>query len=224
MLTADLDAIRKNRAAFDADHKYRLRIPKDADFARLVTTHRQRIGALTNSLANGAFTPLEYIERLFELFEGGHTDAVLLGRRLAGDQAPNEADDLLFAQLVMDGEAEYLARFLTDIQNGRYTDESGALKVKPIAARARLYTGKYRGTANEVFVLSSDEGETFAWHQLTVEPCDDCPVIEAGGPYTLEQLAGIGHPGQGRQACRTQCGCILRRISDNRFGFSRSYD
>jgi hypothetical protein len=149
---------------------------------------------------------------------------VRLARGLNEDFTPLEADDRAFASLVMDGEAEYLARFLTDLQAGRYTDADGELKGRAVAARARMYTGKYRGTANEVFVLSSPEGDEFAWHQLTVEPCEDCPRIEAGGPYTAEALALIGHPGQGRQQCRTNCGCVVVRLSDGRFGFSRSYD
>jgi hypothetical protein len=224
LITANLPLIRKNRAAFEAEQKFRRRLPTDKDFARLVTAHRSMIETLTENLAEGTYTATEYIERLFAMLERGHTESVKLGRNLGGDFADSEPDDLGFAQLVMDGEAEYLARFLTDIQTGRYTDADGALRAKAVRARARMYTGKYRGTANEVFVLSSEDGEKFAWHQLTIEPCDDCPRIERGGPYTAEQLAIIGHPGQGRTQCKTNCGCVIVRLSDGRFGFSRSYE
>lgn len=224
LITANLPQIRKNRAAFEAEQKFRQRIPTDKDFGKLVTAHRRQIATLTDALSEGRLSGREYIERLFALFEDGHAEAVVMGRNLSEDFAPLEEDDRAFARLVMDGEAEYLVRFLSDIERGRYTDDQGQIKTKPVAARARMYTGKYRGTANEVFVLSSPEGETFAWHQLTLEPCDDCPVLERGGPYTAEQLALIGHPGQGRQQCRTNCGCIVVRLSDGRFGFSRSYE
>jgi hypothetical protein len=224
LITANLPQIRKNIAAFEAEQKLRRRIPTDKDFAKLVTAHRGRIATLTDALAQGTYTEREYIENLFALLEDGHTESVRLARGLNEDFTPLEDDDRGFASLVMDGEAEFLARFLNDLVSGRYRDAGGELKTKAVAARARMYTGKYRGTANEVFVLSSPDGEKFAWHQLTIEPCDDCPRIERGGPYTSEQLALIGHPGQGRQQCRTQCGCLLRRISDNRFGFSRSYE
>lgn len=224
LITANLPQIRANRVAFEADQKYRRRIPTDKVFGRLVTTHRERILTLTNGLESGTYTPREYIERLFALLEDGHTEAVRLGRGLNEDFSPLEDDDRAFASLVMDGEAEFLTRFLTDIEAGRYTNADGELRTRPVVARAKMYTGKYRGTANEVFVLSSPEGDEFAWHQLTIEPCEDCPRIEAAGPYTSEQLASIGHPGQGRQKCRTNCGCVLVRLSDKRFGFSRSYE
>lgn len=216
--------IRKNRAAFEAEQKFRTRIPTDKDFARLVTAHRSQIAALTERLAARELSEREYVERLFALFEDGHTESVRLGRRLGGDFEPNEEDDIAFARLVMDGEANYLFRFLGDLESGRYTDAAGEIKGRAVAARARMYTGKYRGTANEVFVLSSPEGEKFAWHQLTLEPCDDCPRIERAGPYTADQLAVIGHPGQGRTQCKTMCGCVVVRLSDGRFGFSRSYE
>ena len=224
LITANLPQIRKNIAAFEAEQKLRGRIPTDKDFAKLVTAHRGRIATLTDGLARGVYSEREYIETLFALLEDGHTESVRLARGLNEDFTPLEADDRAFASLVMDGEAEFLARFLTDLQAGRYTDADGELKGRAVAARARMYTGKYRGTANEVFVLSSPEGDEFAWHQLTIEPCEDCPRIEAGGPYTAEALALIGHPGQGRQQCRTNCGCVVVRLSDGRFGFSRSYD
>lgn len=200
------------------------RTPTDADLARLVVGSRSKLNQLGNRLANGILDPQEYIEAIFAVLEDSHADAVVLGRWLGGDLAPRELDDDLFAQLVMDGESQFLEGFLNDLQTGRYLDSDGNLKLLHVKARARMYSGKLRATANETFVLASPVGEKFAWHDLTAESCGDCPVIAAGGPYTASDFNRIGYPGQGRQACKTQCGCVLVRLSDSRFGFSRSYD
>lgn len=218
-------AAAKLREALDLQQKYRKpRVPKDADFARLITGTRGKLNKLADRFANGILDGRGYIDALFGVLTGAHAEAVTLGRHLAGDLTPQEIDDELFAELVMQGESTYLARFLNDLQVGRYIDADGNILIAQIKARATMYSGKLRGTANEVFVLSSPVDASFAWHQLTAEPCDDCPRIEAGGPYTSEELSVIGHPGQGKQQCLTHCGCVLVRLADGVFGFSRSYD
>lgn len=198
------------------------KIPTDEQFGRLVLGTRGKVQQLGSRLARGILEPQEYIEALFDLLESAHAQAVLMGRNLGGDLTPFESDDEAFAKLIMDGEARFLARFEADILTGRY-GIGKEVNVAAINARANLYTGKLRATANETFVLSSEVTDTFAWELLAAENCDDCPRIANGGPYTASQLDLIGYPGNGRQQCRTNCGCILVRLRDKVFGFSRSY-
>lgn len=215
-------AAAKLLAEIDAQQKYRKpKVPKDADFVKLATATKRKVNRIVDKLATGVLTDAEFIEAMVDVLLDGHTEAAVMGRKLAGDLSPAELDDELFAQVVVDGEGKYLARFLNDLQIGRYLDADGNRLTAQIRARAQLYPGKLRGTANETFILASADNETFAWHQLAAEPCDDCPRIEAGGPYTLATIPS--YPGDGRTQCRTSCGCVLVRLSDNRFGFSRSY-
>lgn len=209
----------------DVDEKKRRtrKIPTDRDFAKFVNGQRARIEELTSSLAKGNLTNREYIEALFSLLEGGHAESAFMGRQISGDLSPMDDDDFGFAELVMNGESEFLARFLSDLDGGRYYDaEQRAFKEAQINQRAKMYTGKFRGTANETFVLSSEIEDEFNWHQLTIEPCEDCPRLESGSPYVASQLRQF--PGDGKTSCKTRCGCVLVRIRDGRFGFSRSYE
>lgn len=198
-------------------------VPTDADFANFMASTRGKVQQLGSRLNRGILSPEEYIQALFDLLEGAHANAVFMGRKLGGDLSPMEDDDFAFAARIMNEEAFNLGRFRTDLLLGRYGD-ADAWKLAQINARARLYTGRLRGTANETFVLSSQGDDVFAWHDLTAEPCEECPRIAADGPYTARQLFVIGYPAQGRQPCRGSCGCILVRLRDKTFGFSRSYD
>lgn len=199
------------------------KVPTDAQFGRMVLATQGKIDQLGSRLFRGILNPLEYIEALFDVLERAHTEAVVMGRKIGGDMSPIEADDELFAQLVMDREAIYLQNFQNDLLVGRYIGADGDLKLAQINARARLYAGKLRATANETFVLSSETTDTFIWADIALESCEQCPIIARGGPYTVDQLNAIGYPGQGRQPCRTNCGCVLIRSRDKVFGFSRSY-
>lgn len=198
------------------------RIPTDAQFSRYVEGTRARLNQLADRLAQGVLTPDEYINSVFDTLETAHTEATVMGRRLAGDFAERELDDELFAALVMDGESEYLSNFLTDLRTGRYFDSDGKLLIRQVKARAKQYTGALRATANDTFRLASGTDEYFAWHQLTIEPCDDCPAREAASPYLGSAMKYV--PGDLNQQCGRNCGCVIVRLSDGRFGFSRSYD
>lgn len=208
----------------EADFKRRKpKVPTDDQFGKFVLATRGKIDQLGGRLNRGILSPTEYIQALFDLLESAHTEAVFMGRKLGGDLTDIEADDEAFARLIMDGEARFLSGFENDLLLGRYFDELGDLKLAQVNARARLYTGKLRATANETFVLASEATDLFAWHELAAESCDECPRIARGGPYTSAQLDAIGYPGGGRQPCRTNCGCVLVRLRDKVFGFSRSY-
>lgn len=213
------------KADYEAYTKHRKPgVPTDADFSRLMVSTRGKLAQLGFRLNRGILDPTKYIQAVFDVLEASHAQAVKMGRNLGGDLSPIEDDDFAFAMRIMNEEAPFLNRFRTDILLGRYTDAQGRFKLGAINARANLYTGRIRGTANETFVLSSEPEDTFAWHDLTAESCAECPGIAAGGPYTAGQLFLIGYPAQGRQPCGGNCGCILVRLRDKTFGFTRSYD
>ncbi len=196
--------------------------PTDASFAALVSGTRARLHALIDLVAGGDLDTFTFGLQMSEALRLAHTEAVILGRNLAGDLSPRELDDELFAAMVMRDQDKFLARFIGDIGAGRYSNDDGTLKLAQIKARANLYGSRLRGTANDVFVLASPVGALFAWHQLTVEPCEDCPRWEAGSPYLESQLTT--KPGMGQTQCGVNCGCVLVRIDDGVIGFSRSYD
>jgi hypothetical protein len=198
------------------------RKPTDAKFGKLVTATQNRLHAICERLALGEIDATTFGGLMRQELRDAHVSAVVMGRNLAGDFAEPELDDKLFAELVMQEQDQYLRRFVSDIAAGRYTDaEEQVLKLAQVQQRAGYYASRIRGTANDVFVLASGPGEMFAWHQLTIEPCEDCPRLEAGGPYRGDLLPT--KPGMGRTQCRTNCGCVLVRLSDGLIGFSRSY-
>jgi hypothetical protein len=183
----------------------------DALFGRT----RTAIAGLAESLADGALDPRGFGDALVAALEGAHTEAVVIGRHHAGDLAPPEADDATFAGLVVDGEAEYLARFVEDLESGRYTDQGGNWKVGAIAGRAQMYGAQLVRTANEVWALTLPETTLFYWHASKDEgSCSDCPDRETGSPYRQEDL-----PEWGSGECLTNCRCSITTGS-GREGFT----
>lgn len=220
----DFANVARLKEALDIDEKRRGdKVPTDKQFTAFVNRARRGVEELGERLANFELTQKEYIEALTNLLHKGHAEAAFMGRQLGGDLSPFELDDERWADLVMRGEADFLAGFLADLDSGRYTDfEEQVYKTAQINARGKLYTGKFRGTANETFVVTSEPDDSFMWHQLTIEPCVDCPRLEAGSPYLASSLPS--YPGDGKTQCRTNCGCVLVRQKDGRFGFTRSYE
>lgn len=175
------------------------------------TEHRAR--GLARQAVDGSLSPAAFGDRMAELLEDAHAHAAYLGRFHAGDTAPPEADDRRFAETVVDGQAEFLARFMQDLEGGRYAESA-----EGAAARAALYASRLVGTSNEVFILASDD-TLWEWVLGASEQhCPDCPGRAAGGPYTAEALAGMGYPGSGSTACKVRCRCSVRR-ADGREGF-----
>lgn len=176
--------------------------PGQVEMDRLVAETR----LLAQALAVRNLSPKAFTDALSDLLEAAHTEAVLLGRGRAGDFAPEEPDDRRFAGQVVDGEAEYLAAFRADLEDGRYADQPEA-----IARRAELYSGRLVGTANEVWALAGEETARYHWRLGGAEAhCEDCPALARGGPYTLAQLRGR-FPGSNQTACLFNCRCYLER-------------
>ena len=156
-------------------------------------------------------------QSLTDVLTEGHRQAAVIGRHRAGDLFPPEEDDRKFAQQVMRGEKPYLDALIRDITNGQYDNPDETANVSRMAARVNLYTRKMTGTANENFLLASDETE-WTWKMAEIEDhCSDCPELSAGSPYTSESLPTV--PGNNDTTCLFNCKCTLIR-SDGRSGFA----
>lgn len=152
--------------------------------------------------------PERFGDDLFSLLEGLHETAVTLGRHRGGDLTPPEPDDRAFAQDVLRGEDTFLAAFQEDLARGRYDSrEDGTPRMGAIRQRAKMYLDRVRGTANEVWALTT--GGLFYWeYDPEAENCSDCLELEAHSPYLWNNLPT--YPRQGMTLCRTSCRCLLK--------------
>lgn len=145
-----------------------------------------------------------------------HTEAVVIGRTHAGDDAPEEVDDALFAAGVLEDEHAFLQGFRQDLESGRYTGEDGVRDGDAVAARAELYARRLTGTANEVWVLSLPDDTLLAWHLGAEDSstCTDCPELAEASPYTPDTLPT--YPGKGETLCGANCRCDVSTGSGQR--------
>ena len=157
-----------------------------------------------------------------EALEPQHAEAARLGRVQAGDPLHElDPDDLEIAKSITASEAEFLDRFGVAIQDGRYTLEDGSLNEAAIQARALNYSSRLTGTANETFVLASDDDAEFTWMLGGEHNCHDCPGLAAGSPYLALDLPT--YPGANGTECLFNCNCHLVR-SDGVKGFMPGSD
>lgn len=174
----------------------------------LIHATRRAVDSLAVQAAAGSVTPEQFGDRMADLLEGAHARAVVIGRNHAGDTAPEEDDDRRFGAAVVDGEAEFLAGFVSDLQGDRYRQEGGDLSAGAIQARASLYADRVSGTANEVWGLFQEPGDTLVWNLGAGEPhCTTCPELAAGGPYTPETIPTW--PRMGGTECLSRCTCTV---------------
>ena len=189
--------------------------------AQLTDIGKTGIDHLVDGWASGLLTGEAFADRLGVLLEEGHALAVVIGRHHAGDKAPMEEDDKTFAQTVMDDEANYLSFFSSEIASGKYGTAEEDPKKEELRRRAYLYLGRYRGTANEAFVLASPADSQWNWVLSETEAevhCPDCPELADGSPYTTETLPT--YPGANDTSCLFACLCEIKR-SDGQAGFPR---
>lgn len=189
-----------------------------AAFDRAVRAARRDLRSLGRDYASGKLTAREFGDKAAERLERAHTAAVVAGRDRAGDDAPEDADDRAFAELVVDGEIEYLAGFVRDLEDGRYRDGDGNEDADAIERRASLYASRMAGTGNEAFVLTSDD-EAWEWVLGAGDNCSRCPDLAAGSPYKTLPT----YPGANTTPCKFNCRCRVRR-SDGVEGFTTPED
>jgi hypothetical protein len=151
---------------------------------------------------------LSGIEALIE----GHSRGAYLGRTMAGNDVPYGEYDTAFGSLVGEEEAIYLEGFLDDINSGKYTNADGTIDVEAIEARAELYEGRLRGTANEAFANTLDPDDLVYWeYGNTVNHCGTCTDLHDNSPYKPSEIPV--YPGENACECSIGCGCGLRTES-----------
>jgi hypothetical protein len=166
------------------------------------------LALLAALVAAGEITPAEFGDRMAAALETAHTEAVVIGREHGGDTAPAERDDRAYAEGVVDGEAEFLALFVLDLQGDRYRDAEGRWDTAAIERRAQMYGNRLVGTANEVWTQTLPGTTLYTWHLGAAEQsCGDCPRIAAGSPYLYEDMPTM--PGAGETECLTFCKCYV---------------
>lgn len=182
----------------------------------------EQLRALANDWAEGNLGPSDFGDAVAALLEDAHTQAAVLGRMHAGDDAPLDEDDRAFAESVVDGEVEYLAGFVRDLEGDRYVDADGNPKADAVAARAASYARRLTGTANESWGLSLPATTLLYW-QLggNEDHCESCPELSRSGPYRIDTIPTW--PGMGETECRTNCLCYVR-TSAGATGFRRERD
>lgn len=190
-----------------------------SDMDRLTNSTIRRVNRLVTRLQSEKITLPEFQADFHDLLVEKHARAAFLGRTRAGDKAPFEADDLQFGALIAEDEAKFLDRFVLEmlLKKPTVSHDDGSLDFARIRARAQMYAGRLTGTANQTFVLASDEKELFDWILGATEHCEVCPAIASAGPYTTYTLPT--YPRANQTPCLFNCDCTLKRRSDGKLGF-----
>jgi hypothetical protein len=185
----------------------------------LITGVRETVDAIAGAVVSGAIDAAEFGRQLAGTLEPAHGEAFSLGRRRGGDLAAFDDVDALRGERIMDDERPFLDRFVKDIQEGRYSGDGGELSAAGILARARLYVRSVESSADDGFVSTGFDDESYNWRLGSGESCSDCVTLSEGGPYTVDELAGR-YPGSGSTVCLVNCQCVLER-SDGVASFER---
>lgn len=179
---------------------------------------RSELSGAIDLLSAGLIDSGQFADIVDGILAQGHAKAFGLGRHLAGNLKIDEFADAALADLVMNEQAEYLARLADDIDAGKFSDQFGLIDKSKLQARTDFYLDRIRGSANQAFVEASQDEDEFDWITKG-ENCAGCNSLAAASPH---QKATLTHfPGDGQTECMVRCDCILRRRRDRRKGFSR---
>lgn len=173
----------------------------------------EQLRALVGQVAAGEIGPRQFGDLMAAHLEEAHIEAVVIGRHHAGDLAPLEEDDRRFARTIVDHEAEFLAGFVSDLEDDRYLDAEGNFRLGAAQQRASLYAGRLVGTANQTWGLTLPPETTLIYWLLDdgAASCSDCPSIASRSPYRPDDMPTW--PGQGETQCLSNCRCVTRTAS-----------
>lgn len=183
-----------------------------AQFDSLIRRHQRDVSRLVNRYQSGAIDAEGFGDGLDAVIWNGHSRAIALGRKLAGDKSPLNDDDQLLALDIKDGESEFLNRFVDDLATGRYTLDDGTLNLAQIERRANQYSVKYRASCCQAAVDASAPDEQWNWRLGPTEHCDSCRLLASASPLTRNELWTM--PGSCDTECVLGCSCFLERVSD----------
>lgn len=138
--------------------------------------------------------------------QGAHTMATHYGRQLAGVSVPLGDGDAQFAATIMQGQAPYITRLITQLGDGEFTLVDGAL-TDGMASRILQYVLRCRATALEAWSLGLPD-DTLIERRLgdAVERhCEECPPMV--GFYRADAMTQF--PGDHSTVCGAFCDCRL---------------
>ena len=188
-------------------------MPRQPAFAKLVRDTNGDLRGLIGQYHAGKLTADELGEELFDKLRNAHEESYVLGARQAGSTLDADAlRDLARSsgRSNADEQNTFFDKFISDLEDGRYSDEEGNLNLAAINRRADYYGQRLRGTAEQAFVDQSDDDASFTWAMGAVEHhCSECPRMAALSPYTANEL--FTTPGQFDLECGPGCKCHLIR-------------
>lgn len=188
--------------------------------ALLVSNARQDIAGWITQAGAKTITPQELGDRTVTLLLAGHAHAAYIGRNAAGLLSPFGQDDQAFGQSVTLEQQLYLAGFVQDLTNGRYTKTVDGEEVFDEGAaqrRGQMYADRIAGTANEAWLRSIDQDTMVTWddvgdsRECTAEEAakygfpHNCPDLAEASPWRAGDLDAS--PGSGSTPCLTACRC-----------------
>jgi len=198
-------------------------MPSQIAFETISRRNSSELQAIVDRYAKGQITPEEFGDQFYDALVTAHTDAYGAGLKYGDSQLDPlviQSEAAKFGRAQADSENEWLDKFVADLENGRYLDSDGNLRVDAISSRADLYNAKLRASGGQGWVDASaanDPQEEFTWVMGGERHCHDCPRLAALSPYKVGEL--FTTPGAGDCECLGNCNCYLVRSSDGKSSF-----
>lgn len=172
--------------------------------------HNWRISKqATKRLLDGLPTR-RWADEFFDAILQANANAHWIGRDLVSqiETEFSEELDALAARGIADNDAEYLLKFIDDIEEGKYTLDDGSFNESAILNRQRLYLGRARGLAGQASVDALEPQTEIFWRLGGNEKhCADCPVLASISPFFKDDL--FATPGSCDTPCLGNCKCHL---------------
>lgn len=213
----------------ERDERHRFMI---AWFRRLRDDVEYRVEQLTEHLSDGRIDSRQWAAAFRKELADAHTEAHVIGRRLAGHVGPFNSDDRVAGDAAWQRQEQYFEKFLADLERGRYNktpdpeeepeeedpedgegEEGEALNERAFNARALQYVTATRGTVHESF-RSALGKESTNWNLGLTDHCKpskgfayNCPDLAAQSPKPADEWETA--PARGDCPCRGNCSCFF---------------
>jgi HK97 family phage portal protein len=182
--------------------------PQQAAHDALVRNMENSFADAFRDYKNGNLTSDQLKVRLNRAVYDYHRDMYVLGGESVGVTF-SDAQVRQFAQIAADGQGQFLLNFLQDVEDGRYDDENGELKLDgSLRTRSDLYATRASASASQGFIDGSPNSE-FYWTFGDKDHCPDCIEFESFSPYDASTV--FTNPRQGDSVCLGNCGCYWVR-------------
>ena len=196
----------------------RTRVPTSSEFSKFLRGMRGDMERLMRRYASGSLSPREWADAMQRILVEGHTESWMMGRQRGGDSRDLLEIDFENGLARTDSQAEYLLRFMQQLEEGKYLSADGKFEVAKTRGRLNHWAHAMRGTATESFFETGSDTEDYNWMLGGNEAhCSDCPRYAALNPYTKDTM--MAWPGSMDTPCFGYCKCRLVRLSDGRDSF-----